>query len=120
MLKQITTELYKECDISWERFMMMREKNLEPDFFQEVKPYADHIQEKLKQWQDLSQQYIIENRPKWIHMVQINNACDAIEQFVVQSFYQKTSKKRFYQSIQSVKYTCETYLRFLNEEIQDD
>lgn len=119
ILKQLTEELYAECDISWERFLRFRENEYEPDFFTEVKPYADELQDKLNRWKQLSQEYILKNRPKHIHMVQINNACDAFEQFVVQSFYIKTSKKRFFQSIQSVKYTCETYLRTLEVETVD-
>lgn len=119
MLKQLTKELYAECDRSWERFLTMREKELEPDFFQDVKPYADEIQQKLLEWKSLSEKYVAQYKPKHVHMVQVNNASDAIEQFVVQSFYIKTSKKRFYQSIQSVKYTCETYLRSLEENEYD-
>lgn len=119
MLKELTTELYAECDRSWNRFMQMREENREPDFFQEVKPYADYIQQQLIQWKELSNEFIQKNKPKYVHMIQVNNASDAIEQFVVQSFYIKTSKKRFYQSIQSVKYTCETYLRALEGATND-
>lgn len=119
MLKQLTEQLYAECDLSWNRFMTMREENREADFFQEVKPYADNIQQKLIQWKSLSNDFIQTYKPKYVHMVQVNNASDAIEQFVVQSFYIKTSKKRFYQSIQSVKYTCETYIRAL-EAVEND
>lgn len=119
ILKQLTEELYAECDLSWERFARFREEEYEPDFFTEVKPYADELQDKLVRWKQLSQEYIFKNRPKHIHMVQINNASDAFEQFVVQSFYIKTSKKRFFQSIQSVKYTCETFLRTLEAEPVD-
>lgn len=119
MLKQVTEQLYAECDRSWNRFMTMREENREADFYNEVKPYADDIQEKLNQWKSLSNDFIQQYKPKHVHMIQINNASDAIEQFVVQSFYIKTSKKRFYQSIQSVKYTCETYMRALEEVAHD-
>lgn len=119
MLKQLTEQLYAECDRSWNRFMTMREENREADFYDEVKPYADQMQVQINQWKELSQIFIQTYKPKHVHMVQINNASDAIEQFVVQSFYIKTSKKRFYQSIQSVKYTCETYLRALEAEGHD-
>lgn len=119
MLKEVTEQLYAECDRSWTRFMKMREEEKEADFFGEVKPYADQIHQQLAQWKELSQDFIQQHKPKHVHMVQINNASDAIEQFVVQSFYIKTSKKRFYQSIQSVKYTCETYLRAIKDTEHD-
>ncbi len=37
-----------------------------------------------------------------MHKQQIEMLVDAMDQFVVQSFYKETSKKRFIQSIQSV------------------
>ena len=49
-------------------------------------------------------------QPKYVHIQQIYNVVDAMDQFVVQSFYKETSKKRFIQSVQSVQYTLSTLL----------
>ncbi len=119
MLQQITTQLYEECDNSWTRFMQFREQQYEPDFFDEVRPYANQIHELLNEWQQLAEQFIVEYHPKYVHMVQINNAAEQIDQFVVQSFYIKTSKKRLYQSIQAAKYTCETLLSAMREVVDE-
>ncbi|ETT81111.1 YppE family protein [Viridibacillus sp. FSL R5-0477] len=116
MLLSTTEKLLEECDACWQRFLRMREEDTSPDFFLEVKPHADTWHAILVTWQSESEKWILLNKPKYMHNTQIDNALDAMDQFVVQSFYKATSKKRFYQSIQSVKYTLETFLRYLRED----
>ena len=106
-----TNTLISAGDEAVNRFYRMREEDRSPDFYNEVKPYADHMQTVLQSWQQLANEYITLQRPKYVHTVQIHNAVDAMEQFFVQSFFKETSKKRFLQSVQSVKYTLETLQR---------
>ncbi|BDH61427.1 hypothetical protein MTP04_15570 [Lysinibacillus sp. PLM2] len=112
-LVKITKQLILECEASINRFYQMREMDATPLFFDEVKPYADKIQALLIEFQQLANQWIKENNPKYMHEIQISNAADAMNQFIVQSFYKQTSKKRFIQSVQSVQYTLTTFLRYL-------
>lgn len=115
-LKQLTEQLIVSCDDAVNRFYKMREEDRDPDFFGEVKPYADHVHAQLKVWQQQSKQFIDLYQPKHFHYMQVDNAVEAMEQFTVQSFYKKTSKKRFIQSVQSVHYTLSKFLRYVNEE----
>ena len=110
-----TTKLVTECDEAINRFYKMRELDAVPDFFEQVKPYADELHEFIGQWQQLAHMWIADNKPKYMHRIQIDNAVDAMEQFIVQSFYKETSKKRFIQSVQSVHYTLTTFIRYLKE-----
>lgn len=110
-----TLVLINECDASRERFFKMRELDATPQFFEEVKPHADYINQLLNEWKQESLQWIEKNQPKYIHEQQLNNVVEAMNQFVVQSFYKETSKKRFIQSVQSVHYTLSTLLRNLEE-----
>ena len=114
-LQELTAELLEACEQAIERFYDMRERNAEPDFFNEVKPYADNMHTKLQIWRELAYEWIIVNRPKYMHKQQINHAFEAMEQFFVQSFYKATSKKRFIQSVQSTKYTLTTLMRYVEE-----
>lgn len=88
--------------------------------FEEVKPHADFYHSVLIDWQQHALNWIEENRPKYMHKSQIQNVVDAMDQFVVQSFYKETSKKRFIQSVQSVHYTLSFFLRYLEEENDQD
>lgn len=108
-------QLLDECDASISRFYKQRELDASPQFFEQVKPYTDQIQSLLIEWQKNALLWIKENRPKYIHASQIDNVVDAMNQFVVQSFYKETSKKRFIQSVQSVHYTLSFFLRHLKE-----
>lgn len=114
-LQVITANLVDACEHAIERFYDMRERNAEPDFFNEVKPYADNMRTQLQIWRELAYEWIIVNQPKYMHKQQIDYAYDAMEQFFVQSFYKATSKKRFIQSVQSTKYTLTTLIRYVEE-----
>lgn len=110
-----TKILMQECEACLTRFQKMRDEDREPDFFNEVKPHADTIHAQLKNWQQLAQIWITKTAPKNLYVQQIDHAADAMEQFVVQSFYKGTSKKRFIQSVQSTMYTLHLVVRKMEE-----
>lgn len=107
--------LLQECDASINRFYKQRELDVSPLFFEEVKPHADEIHLLLTDWQQSALNWINVYQPKYLHRAQIENVVDAMNQFVVQSFYKETSKKRFIQSVQSVHYTLSFLLRNIEE-----
>lgn len=115
-LIQQTKQLLAACEEASERFYKMREQNISPDFYGQVKPYADKMQQFLQMWRQEVLLFIDDQQPKYVHPVQIDHAIDAMEQFFVQSFYKETSKKRFLQSIQAVQYTLQTILRNIGVE----
>nr|WP_313470252.1 YppE family protein [Lysinibacillus sp.] len=112
---QQTAQLIDECEHSVSRFWQMREEDRTPDFFQEVKPHADKIHQLLKEWQQEANKWIEQNRPKYMHTQQIASAVESMEQFVVQSFYKETSKKRFLDAIHSTSYTLKIFERLVRE-----
>ncbi|WP_025784851.1 YppE family protein [Sporosarcina sp. D27] len=107
-LQHLTEQLLEVCDECLVRHSDMRNENREPDFYKEVKPYADHWHRMIDEWDELVQQWIRTSRPKYVRPIQISTLNDLMKQFTVQSFYQKTGKKRFVQSIQSASYTLNT------------
>lgn len=115
LLIEITSILIDECEQCVERFWKMREEDRAPDFFQEVKPHADNIHALLKDWQLQANDWIKVNRPKYMHAQQIASAVESMEQFVVQSFYKETSKKRFLDAIHSTSYTMNIFYNLLRE-----
>ncbi|ACA39656.1 YppE family protein [Lysinibacillus sphaericus] len=113
---QQTSKLLDECDRCVSRFWQMREEDRTPDFFQEVKPHADKIHQLLKEWQQEANKWIQENRPKYMHTQQIASTVESMEQFVVQSYYKETSKKRFLDAIHSTSFTMKNFERLVKEE----
>lgn len=112
---QQTAQLIDECEQCVSRFWQMREEDRTPDFFQEVKPHADKIHQLLKEWQQEANKWIKQNQPKYMHTQQIASAAESMEQFVVQSFYKETSKKRFLDAIHSTSYTLKIFERLVRE-----
>jgi len=116
---QQTSKLIDECDQCVSRFWQIREEDRTPDFFQEVKPHAYVIHQLLKELQQEANKWIQKNRPKYMHTQQIASAVESMEQFVVQSFYKETSKKRFLDAIHSTSYTLKIFERLVKEGEKD-
>ena len=114
-LFRLTDKLIIKCDDAQLRFFEAREKDLTFDFYDVIKPYADETRNELIEWKKLVYSFIEQKKPKNLYIQQIDHAMDAMEQFVVQSFYKATSKKRFIQSVQSTKYTLTTLKRSVEE-----
>lgn len=109
---EILLAVCKECK---ERHTDMREQDRDPDFFEEVKPYADKYHALLEEWREDTLTWIREKKPKYIHPGQVMNLEDMMKQFIVQSFYKRTGLKRFIQSIQSTEYTLKTIITGIDE-----
>lgn len=107
-LQQITSDLLAECHRCTARFEKMRLEDAVPDFYNDVRPHTLAYDQKIEEWKELAKDYIKEQRPKYVHVSQIESAEEQMKQFIVQSFFKETSKKRFYQSIHAAIYTLET------------
>ena len=83
------------------------EKGEQPDFFQQVKPFADKVHALTEQWKLSAMEWINQTKPKYLHGSQIESTAENIQQVTVQCFYPDTKKKRFYSMIQSIKYVLE-------------
>lgn len=115
-LYKLTNELIQNTEDAVARYEKMREFDLEPDFFGEVKPYTDEFIVRLNEWASEARVYIKNYGPKYFHEMQVLNIIDAMEQFIVQSFYKKTSKKRFMDSSRSIHYSLSKLKRYLEED----
>ncbi|AYC29421.1 DUF1798 family protein [Paenisporosarcina cavernae] len=116
MLVQLTKELKTEAIASQLRHERMREEDRSPDFFVEVKPHVDHWHTMLAEWEEQTSQFIHKFRPKHIRKEQIDAVVDGFKQYIVQSFYKETGKKRFVLTIQASIYTFDTLIRAIEEE----
>lgn len=108
------------CDECEQRFYRMRETDHEPDFFEEVKPYADTSHQAIAQWAEEMKVWIQKEKPRYVHEVQVDSLKDSMTQFVVQSFYKATGKKRFILSIRAARYTLQTVLDAMNADQEED
>ncbi|WP_153720237.1 YppE family protein [Sporosarcina cascadiensis] len=119
-LAEDTNKLLAICDECEERFYTMRETDHDPEFFAEVKPYADLSHQAIADWAAEMKEWISKAKPKYVHAVQVDSTKDAMTQFVVQSFYKATGKKRFILSINAARYTLQTVLTALVNEKSEE
>ncbi len=115
-LSEQTELIFEESQACLTRHIKMRELDSTPDFFSQVKPHADYWHSFLIEWREQARLWINEHRPKYMRIQQIDAAIEAFNQYVVQSFYKETGKKRFAQSIQSTCYTLQTFIHAIEQE----
>lgn len=112
-LQQQTTALIDLCETCLTRFTTMCEMDQSPDFFEDVKPYADYWQPKVDAWADEAVAWLTAHPQKYVHAVQIASAREQLNQVIVQSFYKETSKKRFTDTVIAARYTLNNFRKHL-------
>lgn len=107
----LTKDLLEKIEASILRLKSIKEmEEYDPDFFGEVKPYADKVHITLDTWRELTLEWIKEEKPKYLYQLQIDTAIENIELLVVQSFYKDTREKRAKEMYQSIVYTLTAIL----------
>ncbi|QOR65227.1 YppE family protein [Cytobacillus suaedae] len=110
-LVALTNHLLEKAEESIQRLVSIKgREDYEPDFFGEVKPYADEVHVTLDQWRELTLTWIQKEKPKYLYKLQIDTAIENIELLIVQSFYKDTREKRAKEMYQSIVYTLKSIL----------
>lgn len=91
----------------------VKETKVKGDFFTEVKPFADSVKEVNDEWQHMARAWIREEKPKHLHEKQIESTYEQIEMLSVQAFYPDTSRKRFIDTLQSVRFILSSLLQLI-------
>jgi hypothetical protein len=86
------------------------------DFYCEMKPFVDGLDELAEKWKAAAEAWIAKERPKYIHLNQVEQTYDNIKNNALQAFSKKTKEKRFKQTFQAVKYVLESIQEELKKE----
>lgn len=105
---RLSRKLLADTERAHKRFELSKQEGARGDFHTEVKPFADEVKESALQWKEATGKWVSENKPKNLHVNQIETAADYLEVISVQAFFPETSKKRFLDQIQSVEYILES------------
>ncbi|MFE8702194.1 YppE family protein [Cytobacillus sp. FJAT-54145] len=103
-LNNLSEKLLSYMDFIEGRYQEARKSQEKGDFYTEVKPFADEVKAINDAWKEEAASWVRVERPKHIHFKQIESAYDQIEMLSVQAFYPETSRTRFINYLQSVKY----------------
>lgn len=109
-LLQLTKELVTYLDQIEAKFQSVKESGEKSDFFAVVKPFADEVKEVNDRWRDSAIDWIDVERPKNIFEKQIQSTYEQIEMLSVQAFFPDTSRTRFVNYLQSVRFILNTVM----------
>ncbi|PFE04273.1 DUF1798 domain-containing protein [Bacillus cereus] len=77
------------------------------DFYQDMKPFVDMVDRELEVWKELAYQWIKHEKPKYIHVQQIDQVYENLQNNALQCFVNKGKGKRFYETHQAILYTLQ-------------
>ena len=116
-LKTTSKELLQHLNKCKERFESVSTKpeKTEALFYDEVKPTFEKVMNQAIVWKPLAEAWVKEQRPKYVHLPQIESTLENIEQVVLQSFYKDVNKQRFHNLHHSVEYIVNSILAEIDE-----
>jgi hypothetical protein len=106
-----TTEQLLDCnDFAVETYQKARERGNSADFFKDVKPFADKVQQLCGEWLPESISWLESASPKHLHSIQLKNTAENIQMVSVRCFYAETSLKQFKSHTGSIRYVLSRLL----------
>nr|WP_263325943.1 YppE family protein [Neobacillus sp. Marseille-Q6967] len=81
-----------------------REKEINYEFHQVVKPFADDVRLISEKWSHLMRNWLIKYPQKNLHLKQIDTTLEHLNQLSIQAFFPKTSKTRFLNANRTVEF----------------
>ncbi|EIJ78640.1 hypothetical protein PB1_13819 [Bacillus methanolicus PB1] len=103
-LYDYTKAVLEAVEKAYARFEEIKESKTDADFYQEVKPFADETAKLNNQWKKAAIDWITKETPRNFHIKQIEICSENIEMISIQAFYSTTSRKRFIDHFQSVRF----------------
>ncbi|MFD3446069.1 YppE family protein [Microbacteriaceae bacterium 4G12] len=80
------------------------------DFFAEIKPFVEQIDIALEEWKDAALTWIVQEKPRYIHRLQVEQTYENLKQNALQCFASQVKKKRFKETHQAVAYVLHRIL----------
>ena len=108
-LIHLTKTLLRLTDEAYRQFMhKTNEEGYEPDFYRDVKPFADKTLEVAERWKTLALTWLKEGHAKHLYPWQIENTFENLTIVSVTAFQKDTKAKRFHEMIQAINFILET------------
>ena len=118
-LFQITKKLLSFNHDLLQKFEETKESGVEGDFYQEIKPFSEQLNESLKIWSEGAKFWIRNCRPKNLHVNQIESVVEQLEMISVQAFFPQTSRAHFLNTVHSVEYVLKKLVSEIEKECKD-
>lgn len=103
-LLEMTNSLLKYRQIIVERFEQTKKTGEQGDFYEEVKPFADEVKQKIDTWRKDTLSWLTLNPQRHLHARQIDSTAENLEMVSISAFFPNTSKKKFLDHVQSIEF----------------
>ncbi|MBS4194467.1 YppE family protein [Lederbergia citri] len=103
-LRILTEKLLKFNEEANKNFIHCKETGEKGDFYKEVKPFADKVKDNCEQWEPAALEWVMSNKPKNLHPIQVRNTAENLQMVSVRAFFPDTSLKKFNSHVQSIDY----------------
>lgn len=111
LLRELTAELKNKNRFAHDQYInRTRLPDYETDFYGEVKPFADRVQQLIDQWRPLAESWVKNRRPKYVYPIQIKDTYDNLAIVCVTAFQADTRRRRFFETVKSVDYVLDNIL----------
>lgn len=114
-LARRTEILLTDVEKALRRFETVKSTGVKGDFYSEVKPFADEIKQKAKEWEDEAIIWLEKHPQRHLHPQQIRSTAENLEMVSVQAFFPESSRKRFLGFIQSIQYVLNDLLQAMDK-----
>jgi hypothetical protein len=114
-LIELSEKLREKLEFAHRRFQFSKQEGVRGDFDGDVKPFADDVKVTADSWRDSASVWVKQNKPKNLHVDQIETAANYLEVISIQAFFPETSKKRFLDQIQSVEFILKSLISALKQ-----
>jgi hypothetical protein len=102
--ERLTIKLIQYTKQADEIYEAVRAEGTEKDFYSEVKPHVEEVDEVLKEWVINVKEWMKEDPFDYLFPQQIDQTASNLADVALQAFYPKTSYKRFKSHVQSVSF----------------
>jgi CRISPR/Cas system CSM-associated protein Csm2 small subunit len=97
----------------------VRSTGEEKDFYTVIQPFVDEVYEFTDEWVEYAKNWIHKYKPKNLVVQQVESAFENIREICAQSFFAKTSYRRFKHTFHSINYTLEKLLTEISKKEAD-
>jgi hypothetical protein len=101
----MTNELIGDIEEAFDIYKnQTKVRETEADFYSEVKPFADRVHSRVREWEPAAREWVIANKPKYLYPIQIKTAGENIGYLGVYVFQKNMKDKRITEMVKSVLY----------------
>ncbi|KEK22712.1 YppE family protein [Bacillus gaemokensis] len=90
--------------------IIKKRENKEFDFYKDMQPFVNMVDQELEVWKGLAYQWIKQEKPKYVHLQQIDQVYENLQNNALQCFVSKGNGKRFYETHQAILYTLQNII----------